>query len=101
MDPEAQSFNLISSHKDQVQRLPDGAVLLATNEFCPNAAFQLGEHILAFQGHPEFSEEYARELMSSRRELLGEERYREGIASLRCATNEALVARWILSFLFG
>lgn len=99
MDPEAPSFSLISAHQDQVSRLPAGAQLIATNDVCPNAAFQVGEHMLAFQGHPEFTKAYSRDLMSSRRELLGEKCYREGMASLAHDTDEGLVARWILNFM--
>jgi GMP synthase-like glutamine amidotransferase len=98
MNPPAERFSLIASHRDQVRRLPDGAVLLAGNDFCPYAAFQLGEHILAFQGHPEFSKAYSRALMDSRREMLGEARYSEGIASLARETDTHLVGRWIVNF---
>lgn len=99
MDPDAARFRLISCHKDQVEGLPADAQLLATNAFCPNAAFQIGEHMLAFQGHPEFSKDFSRALMDSRRELFGEERYSEGVASLEQDTHEDLVARWILNFI--
>ncbi len=101
MAPDVESFGLISAHKDQVACLPADAQLLATNAFCPNAAFQLGEHILAFQGHPEFSKHNSRTLMNSRREMLGEERYSQGIASLQADTHADLVARWILNFVAG
>ena len=101
MEPDAESFGLISSHKDQVERLPADARLLATNAFCPNAAFQVGEHMLAFQGHPEFSKHNSRTLMNSRRESLGEERYEQGIASLQQDIHADLVARWILNFVAG
>jgi len=35
--------------------LPDGAELLASTEICPNQAFSLGRHALAYQFHPEIS----------------------------------------------
>ena len=46
-------FSLLVSHQDQVTRLPTEAELIAGNEFCPNASFQIANHILTFQGHPE------------------------------------------------
>ena len=35
--------------------LPDGAELLASTDTCPNQAFSLGHHELAYQFHPEIS----------------------------------------------
>ena len=60
----------------------------------------LGEHILTFQGHPEFTPDYARELLSFRRDMIGEERADEGLNSLEVRKHEgARAARWILDFL--
>jgi GMP synthase-like glutamine amidotransferase len=95
----ADGFALLSSHKDQVTRLPDGATLLATNETCPIAAFTVGDHILCIQGHPEFVPDYARALMTFRRELLGEAVYARGIDSLATPIHPGRVARWMLDFM--
>jgi GMP synthase-like glutamine amidotransferase len=99
MKPAVSTFNLISSHKDQVLRLPEGAVLTARSPFCPVAGFALGDNVITFQGHPEFRKDYSQTLMAHRRELLGEEKYVEGVRSLERPTDEDLVGRWILSFL--
>lgn len=40
-------------HGDHVSRLPDGAVLLMTNDACPVQAFRLGETSYGLQMHPE------------------------------------------------
>lgn len=93
-----QGFSILSSHKDQVTELPDRAALLATNDFCPNAAFTVGDHLLCIQGHPEFTAPYARDLMTFRRELLGEAVYAAGIASLDGRVDSVGVGRWILAF---
>lgn len=98
MDPPRDEISLIVSHKDQVTELPKGAVLLATSEFCPHAAFQLGGHILTFQGHPEFCKDYSKALMEYREEILGEEKFSQGIRSLQTDTDEAIIAYWILNF---
>ncbi len=98
LDPRLSRFRLLSSHKDQVTRLPDGAELIATNEFCPIAGFTWGDGVLAFQGHPEFRKPYSRDLMNMRRELLGEETYQAGVASLEENIDPAAVGRWIINF---
>lgn len=99
MTPEAPEFNLIFSHKDQVTRLPEGAILLAKSPGCPNAMFRIDEHILAIQGHPEFCKGYSRTLIDFRHETLGEDIYTRGMASLEKNTDEAKVSRWILNFI--
>ncbi|XOV87484.1 MAG: GMP synthase [Pseudomonadota bacterium] len=99
MDPPLPVFNLISSHKDQVARLPEGAVLLAASEQCPCAMYRVGDHILTVQGHPEFCKPYSRALMTYRETLLGQEKFDAGLASLALPTNEHIIAQWILNFL--
>ena len=54
-----EDVSLLSSHQDQVVRLPEEATLYATNEFCPIAGFVVGDQVLTIQGHPEFDKEYA------------------------------------------
>ena len=41
-------------HQDQVTVLPEGAKVLASNDFCANAALAYGDTILTIQPHPEF-----------------------------------------------
>jgi GMP synthase-like glutamine amidotransferase len=90
---------LLASHQDQVMQMPPGAKQIATNAHCEVAGMVLGEHILTFQGHPEFTPDYARELLSFRRDMIGEERADEGLNSLVVREHEgARAARWILDF---
>lgn len=49
----AGSFTALTAHKEGTERMPDGAVLLATNEACPVQAYRLGDHLYATQFHPE------------------------------------------------
>ncbi|HCY87085.1 MAG TPA: glutamine amidotransferase, partial [Desulfobacteraceae bacterium] len=42
-------------HSQTVTRLPEGAVLLARNEFEPHHGFRVGERAWGVQFHPEFS----------------------------------------------
>jgi len=99
MLPYREKFGLLSSHKDQVVRLPDGAELFASTEFCPNSGFTIGDHILTFQGHPEFSKGYSRALMDMRRDMLGEPVYTAGVESLEKPAHPTVVGRWIVNFI--
>jgi GMP synthase-like glutamine amidotransferase len=92
-------FDILVSHQDQVVENAVGASVLAGSDFCENAVCQIGEHILTFQGHPEFLPEYSREIMDFRREMIGEQVYETGVASLRDDPQGDRVARWILNFL--
>jgi len=76
-----------------------GAEVLAGSEFCENAVVQVGDHILTFQGHPEFVPGYSREIMEYRREMIGEPVYQAGMASLARKPEGERVGRWILNFL--
>jgi GMP synthase-like glutamine amidotransferase len=98
-DDAGADLDILVSHQDQVVTNAAGARVLASSEFCENAVCQIGEHILTFQGHPEFVPAYSREIMEFRREAIGEQVYREGVASLSAAPQGERVARWILNFL--
>ncbi|MFT5163349.1 MAG: GMP synthase-like glutamine amidotransferase [Alteromonadaceae bacterium] len=95
---EKTAFKLLVSHQDQVLQLPDNATLLAGNTFCPYGAYSIDQHILCFQGHPEFHPDYARGLLEKRREIIGETLCEKAITSYSQATDHELVARWILRF---
>lgn len=92
-------LHILVSHQDQVVVVPDSARVLAASEFCENAVCQIGNHILTFQGHPEFVPAYSRELLSIRRERIGEAVYAAGMASLSGVHQGQRVARWMLNFL--
>ena len=57
-----------------------------------------GDEVLTIQGHPELSTEYSEALMGVRRELLGENVYRNGMESLQQRTDERLFTQWMLAF---
>ncbi|MXY55571.1 MAG: GMP synthase [Gammaproteobacteria bacterium] len=100
MRPRLVEFRLLASHQDQVETLPEGARLLAASEFCPHAAFSVGSHLFAVQGHPEFTLDYARFLMRRRRNQLGSA-FGPAMQSLDTPTDEAVVASWIAGFLLS
>ncbi len=99
MEPYTPTLNIVVSHQDQVTLLPDHSELIAKSEFCPNFMLLCGENILTIQGHPEFTAQYSKTLMSYRKNRIGEERFKLGMASLKNSTDELLFAQWILNFL--
>ncbi|HEY6131480.1 MAG TPA: gamma-glutamyl-gamma-aminobutyrate hydrolase family protein [Halioglobus sp.] len=98
-DQENMAFDILVSHEDQVVTAAQESQVLAGSEFCENAVCQVGEHILTFQGHPEFVPGYVREIMVNRREFIGENAYATGMASLSGVHEGQRVARWIINFL--
>jgi GMP synthase-like glutamine amidotransferase len=56
------------THQDQVVKKPDSAVVLAGSEFTPHGALYYTDRKgLSFQCHPEFCEDFASDLLLSRR----------------------------------
>lgn len=98
-DQQELGFNILVSHQDQVVATGAGTKVLAGSDFCENAVCQIGNHILTFQGHPEFVPAYSQEIMDFRREMIGEEVYTAAVASLREQPQRQRVASWILNFL--
>jgi GMP synthase-like glutamine amidotransferase len=97
---DGEQFCLLASHQDQVMTMPPGATKIASNDHCEFAGMTLGQHMLTFQGHPEFIPAYSREIMTFRRDMIGAERVAEGIASLEEREHEgSRIARWMLAFL--
>ncbi len=98
MKPAQSKLDLIFSHQDQVVQLPPGADLLAQSEFCTNQMFQIGEHILTMQGHPEFSVEFAKGRLDVRQELIGRKVYEKAVSSLSLARDDRILSQWIREF---
>jgi GMP synthase-like glutamine amidotransferase len=97
--PAQQQFSLLVNHQDQVTRLPQQASLVATNEFCPVAAYQVDGSIISFQGHPEFNRDYLQYLATKNRQNIGEKAYQQAIQSLNQNLDHDLVAQWIVNFI--
>jgi GMP synthase-like glutamine amidotransferase len=98
MTPEIETLTLLISHQDQVTALPQDASVVASSEFCPFAAYQIGNQVLCFQGHPEFIHDYSRALLDIRQQHLGEPIYNRAIASLDRDHHGITVAEWMMRF---
>lgn len=99
LDAGEAEFAVLVSHQDQVVENAPGTEVLAGSDFCPNAVCQLGEHIMTMQGHPEFVSGYSREIIEFRRDMIGEEVYSRGLASLDEEPDTKRMANWIITFL--
>jgi GMP synthase-like glutamine amidotransferase len=93
------TIRMIHTHQDQVLTLPPGATRVGGNALVPNGLYRLGDHVMSFQGHPEFDPGYARALYDGRRAVLGEETYAKAVASLAGPTDAAKLADATLAFL--
>jgi len=98
MAPALTSYRVLYSHSDQVRHLPEGAAVLASSSECPVEMFEFGPRMLAIQGHPEFSVEYAEALMNVRREIPADV-VEAAMDSLDCELHSGELAAWIARFL--
>lgn len=101
MSPHAEELSLLFSHQDQVTRLPPGAEQLATSDYCPHQMFQLDDHILSLQGHPEFTKEYSQSRIQARKAILEPNFLQDRIESLNQTVRGDLMGQWIVNFLLG
>jgi GMP synthase (glutamine-hydrolysing) len=65
-DFDGDTMTLNAWHQDQVTVLPEGATVLASNDFCANAALAIGDTILTIQPHPEFGKPFIEGLITHR-----------------------------------
>ena len=101
MNPEYKNISLLFSHQDQVVQLPPGAILLAQDQFCENQMVQIGDHILTFQGHPEFDVEFAKARLISRKDKMPIDTYNVAMNSLHDSTDSKIVMKWIRNFVLN
>jgi GMP synthase-like glutamine amidotransferase len=99
MQPPRSEVRLQHMHQDQVQRLPEGSVVLARSAHCEVGMFRVGETMLGIEAHPEFTPEFAAALIRARREHIGPEKSEAALRSVRDPNDGPLVGRWIARFL--
>ena len=91
-------LHLICNHHDQVTRLPEGAVPLATSDFCRYEGFRIGRHILTFQGHPEFTVDYEQHLILNHAENEDDAVKQRALETLRKMDHQG---KTVVEFLLG
>jgi len=100
-DPDAKTVRMIHTHQDQVMVLPAGGERVGGNALVPNGLYRIGDHVMSFQGHPEFDPDYARALYDGRRAILGEQTYGDAVESLVRPDDAAAISRAVAAFLRG
>ncbi|ADM08430.1 glutamine amidotransferase, class-I family protein [Parvularcula bermudensis HTCC2503] len=90
------------SHKDQVVRLPSGAVRLGGSPFCPNGIIRYAQgRSLSLQFHPEFSHDFARALLACRAEDIPGDVAAFGRRSLDNPSDRDRIGAFLAAFLKG
>ena len=93
------TLKLLYIHQDQVTAPPAGATVFAGDDFCPVAAYHVGDRILSFQGHPEFTPEVVDAIMEFREESMGAEMVEKALATIKGRNNAGAVAATIVRFI--
>ena len=77
---------------------PRAARVIASNEFCENAALAYGDQALTFQPHPEFTPEFTRALIEARRAILPAEVADQALSGLGGELSSDKYAQTIAEF---
>ena len=95
---EAPLISVPASHQDQVTLQPPGTEVLASSVFTPYAGLTWRDFpAISFQFHPEFSPDYAKALVETRRDRIPDPD--AAIASLDRPNDRERVGGWIRNFL--
>lgn len=86
-------------HRDQVTQAPAGAKVLASNDFCQNAALLYDDRAFTVQAHPEFRPEFIDGLMKTRgKGLVPDEVMAEAATRLDAPLQDKTMADQIAAF---
>ncbi len=96
---DRKKISLLVSHQDQVLALPKGATLVASSDFCPVAAFTVGNEVFCVQAHPEFDAGFSQYLLDEQRGRMGEAQYAARSLGLAAGHEGGDVAHMVIAFL--
>ncbi|MCJ8337243.1 MAG: type 1 glutamine amidotransferase [Pseudomonadales bacterium] len=94
----AENPRIVAWHQDQVTQLPEDAQCIGSSDFCENAFLLYGKKAYSVQAHPEFSVEFAKDLMALRRENLPAELVQAAAANFDADLDTAAMAETIARF---
>ena len=72
---------------------------MASSDFCPVAAFTVGNTVFCIQPHPEFDVGLSAYLINKRRDLLGADHHHASLASLANGHEGEHIAHLLVAFL--
>lgn len=99
MQPKTGAFHVPMLCEDQVVKVGETATVLAEGKNCEYAMLQYGENMLSLQGHPEFTLDFAKALLTVRQEEFPKKRFNDGIESFsETALDGELLFIWFLRF---
>ena len=82
--------------------MPQGvadAVIIAQSSFCQYEGFRIGNYILTFQGHPEYTPEYELYLLNNHAQHEDEEVKKEAVLSIKNLRHQGtVIAQFIIHF---
>lgn len=94
-----ETLTLNAWHRDQVVEAPKGAKVIASNDFCTNAALLYDDRALTVQAHPEFRPEFIDGLMKTRgKGLVPDDVMASASARLADPLQDGTIAARIASF---
>lgn len=94
-----QTLTVNAWHQDQITRRPDGARVLASNDFCENAVLAYGDTIWTLQPHPEFTTHFVEGLIRSRgRGVVPDALLDAALGDLGKPNNNADIATFMVEF---
>lgn len=95
------SLSVPVSHQDQIIDLPKDATILASSGFTPYAVLEYPQRrAISFQGHPEFSPEYATALIDLRRGTRYQQDFADAaVETLKQPNDRQRVATWLRNFI--
>lgn len=97
-DWQGETRHLNAWHQDQVVTLPDGAAVLASNDFCAHAALVYDTRIFTVQAHPEFGAPVIDGLIRSRGKPVPKDLIAAAQDQLNAPTDNAKLASDITAF---
>ncbi len=70
LDDSDEAASILAFHQDQVTKLPPEATRTGSTAFCENAFITYRGAAMSMQPHPEFSDEFMRDLIAARGDIL-------------------------------
>jgi len=93
--------SIFQMHKDLVYYYPEGVEELGSSGPCKVQGMYVPKKVITVEGHPEFTEEIVRELLTKRREqgVFNEEVFRDAMGRVGIPHDGVLIAEAFLKFL--